>query len=90
MCLAVPYKVLKVKENSWAEIEVAGARNKVSLQLFPEVGVGDWVLVNLGSVVAKIEEDEAREIMKLYQEIAEAHDSCLTGSRVNERRDSNE
>ena len=44
MCLAIPCKVLKVKENSWVEIEVAGTRHKVSLQLFPEVEVGDWVL----------------------------------------------
>ena len=90
MCVAVPYKVVAVKDNSWAEIEVAGARHDVSLTLLPEVGVGDWVLVNLGSVVAKIEEDEAREIVHLYQEIAEAEDGSLIGSRVNERRDSNE
>jgi len=72
MCLAIPYKVLEVKENSWAEIEVAGTRQGVSLRLLPEVQVGDWVLVNLGSVVAKIEEDEASEIIRLYHEIAEA------------------
>ncbi len=89
MCLAIPYKVLEVKEDSWAEIEVAGTKRRVSLQLLPEVEVGDWVLVNLGSVVAKIEEDEAREIMHLYQEIAEA-DSTLIGTKVNGRRDNNE
>lgn len=72
MCLAIPYKVLEVKGNSRAEIEFAGARREVSLQLLPEVEVGDWVLVNLGSVVAKIEEDEAQEIMHLYREITEA------------------
>ena len=75
MCLAIPYKVLEVKANSWAEIEVAGAKYEVSLRLFPEVEAGDWVLGNLGSVVAKIEEDEAREITHLYQEIAEAETS---------------
>jgi len=72
MCLAIPYKVLEVKGNSWAEIEVGGARQEVSLRLLPRVKASDWVLVNLGSVVAKIEEDEAKEIMHLYQEIAEA------------------
>jgi len=72
MCVAIPYKVLEVKENSWAEIEVAGTKQEVSLRLFPEVEVGDWVLVNLGSVVARIEEDEASEIICLYHEIAEA------------------
>ena len=72
MCVAIPYKVLEVNENSWAEIEIADARHKVSLVLVPEVKAGDWVLVNLGNVVAKIDEDEAGEIIKLYEEIAEA------------------
>jgi len=72
MCVAIPYQVLEVKENSWAEIEIAGVRHKVSLVLVPEVNAGDWVLVNLGTVIAKIEEDEAKEIINLYKEIAEA------------------
>ena len=72
MCVAIPYQVVEVKENSWAEIEIAGVRHKVSLALVPEVNAGDWVLVNLGSVIAGIEEDEAKEIINLYKEIAEA------------------
>ncbi len=72
MCVAIPYQVLEVKENSWAEIEIAGVRHKISLALVPEVNAGDWVLVNLGSVIARIEEDEAKEIISLYKEIAEA------------------
>ena len=72
MCVAIPYQVVEVKDESWAEIEIAGARHKVSLALVPEVNAGDWVLVNLGSVIAKIEEDEAKEIINLYKEIAEA------------------
>ncbi len=72
MCVAIPYQVVEVKENSWAEIEIAGVRHKVSLALVPEVNAGDWVLVNLGTVIAKIEEDEAKEIINLYKEIAEA------------------
>jgi len=77
MCMAIPYKVLEVKEKSRAEIEIAGARREISLQLLPEVEVGDWVLVNLGFVIARIEEDEAREIMHLYREMAEAGDGSL-------------
>ncbi len=72
MCVAIPYQVLEVKENSWAEIVIADVRHKVSLALVPEVNAGDWVLVNLGTVIAKIEEDEAKEIINLYKEIAEA------------------
>lgn len=72
MCVAIPYKVLEVSDNERAQIEAGGIRQQVSLALVPEVKVGDWVLVNLGSVVAKIDEDEAREIINLYREIAAA------------------
>ena len=72
MCVAIPYQVVEVKENSWAEIEIAGVRHKVSLALVPEVNAGDWVLVNLGTITTRIDENEAKEIISLYKEIAEA------------------
>lgn len=72
MCLAIPYRVLEVKGKGRVEIEVGGVRQEISTLLVPEVEAGDWVLVNLGCVVARIEEEEAREIMRLYQEMAEA------------------
>ncbi len=72
MCVAIPYKVLEVKDESWAEIEIAGVRHKISLALVPEVNAGDWVLVNLGSVITRIDENEAKEIINLYKEITEA------------------
>ena len=71
MCLAIPYKVLEIEDGTWAGIKVAGARQRVNVHLFPEVKAGDWVLVNLGSVISRIEEDEAKEIIRLYQEVAE-------------------
>ena len=82
MCLAIPYQILKIDENSRAEIKVAGARQKVSLEILPDVKVGDWVLVNLGFAIAKIEENEAEEIRQLYQEIAEEEDNYLIGTSV--------
>ena len=72
MCVAIPYKVLQVKENRRAQIEVGGTRQEISLTLVPEVKVGDYVLVYLGFATAKIEGNEAIEVMRLYQEIAEA------------------
>ena len=70
MCLAIPVKVVEVKENSRANIDVAGKRQEISLQLLPEVRVGDYVLVNLGCAVAKLDEDEARKSLEIWQEIA--------------------
>jgi len=72
MCVAIPYQVLEIDGNGLAQIEIGGIRRPVSLALVPEVKTGDWVLVNLGSAIAKIDEDEAREIISLYREIAAA------------------
>lgn len=72
MCMAIPYKVLEVKETSLAEIEIAGVRHKVSSALVPDVKAGDWVLVNLGTIITRIDESEAKEILNIFKEMAEA------------------
>ena len=72
MCVAIPYKVLEVKDNSWVEIEIAGVRHRLSSALVPDVKAGDWVLVNLGTVITRIDESEAKEILNIFKEMAEA------------------
>ena len=72
MCVAIPYKVLEVNEGGRALIEDGGMKQEISTLLVPEVKAGDYVLVYLGSATARIEEEEAREVMRLFQEIAEA------------------
>lgn len=68
MCLAIPYKIIEVNGKR-AEIEVACAKQQISIEVLPEVKAGDWVLVNLGLAIARIDEAEAREIMNIYREI---------------------
>ncbi|HUV75860.1 MAG TPA: HypC/HybG/HupF family hydrogenase formation chaperone [Dehalococcoidales bacterium] len=70
--MAIPYKVLEVKETSLAEIEIAGVRHKVSSALVPDVKADDWVLVNLGTIITRIDESEAKEILNIFKEMAEA------------------
>lgn len=72
MCIAIPYRVLEVSGNGRVQIEVGSSRHEISTLLVPEVKAGDYVLVYLGSATAKIEEQEAMEVMSLFQEIAEA------------------
>ena len=72
MCLAIPYKIAEIKENIRAEIEAAGTRQQVSLGLLSDVKTGDWVLVNLGVAVARIDASEAQEILNIYREMLEA------------------
>jgi hydrogenase expression/formation protein HypC len=69
MCLAVPVRVISI-EGDEAETEIAGVRRQVSIALTPEVKVVDYVLLHTGYAIGIVDEAEARETLKLLEEIA--------------------
>ncbi|GAA8661718.1 HypC/HybG/HupF family hydrogenase formation chaperone [Helicobacter pylori] len=69
MCLAIPSKVIAIKDNV-AILETLGVQREASLDLIGEsVKVGDYVLLHIGYVMSKIDEKEALESIELYQEM---------------------
>lgn len=70
MCLAVPGKILSI-ENDMAEIDLAGTIRKCSLQFIPEAEVGQYILLHAGFAIQLMDEDEARETLKLLEEMNE-------------------
>jgi hydrogenase expression/formation protein HypC len=69
MCLAVPVKIVSVNGDE-AETEIAGVRRRVSIAFTPEAKVGDYVLLHTGYAIGVIDEAEAKETLKLLEEIA--------------------
>jgi hydrogenase expression/formation protein HypC len=70
MCLAVPVKVISV-EGSEAEVDIGGVGRRVSIVLTPEVKVGDYVLLHTGYAITVVDEQEARETLRLFEQMAE-------------------
>lgn len=68
MCLAVPVKVVSI-EGDEAETEIGGVRRRVSVALTPEVKTGDYVLLHTGYAIGVVDEVEAKETLKLFEEI---------------------
>ena len=68
MCLAIPALVKSI-DGQLAEVEVGGVSRKVSIWLTPEVKVGDYVLLHTGYAINIIDEAEARETLKLLEEM---------------------
>jgi len=64
MCIAVAARILAL-EGGDALIEVDGRARRASLLRLPEVAVGDWALVAAGTVLRRLEPDEAAEIVQL-------------------------
>ncbi|MBO0707802.1 MAG: HypC/HybG/HupF family hydrogenase formation chaperone [Candidatus Dormibacteraeota bacterium] len=72
MCLAVPGKVLEIvdRARTIAEVEVAGARRNVNIELLQgqdEPAPGDYVLVHLGCALSRIDEGEAMELLRMLE-----------------------
>jgi hydrogenase expression/formation protein HypC len=71
MCLAVPSKIIRIK-NSTATIDVYGAQRDISLLLIEDsVDIGDYVLVHAGFAIQKIQEDIAEETLGLFKKLFE-------------------
>lgn len=74
MCLAIPSKVVAIDtERNMATLDTMGVTREASLDLMQEsVSIGDYVLLHIGYVMAKINEEEAKLSLETYAEIIKA------------------
>ena len=71
MCLGIPGKVIEIEKNV-AKVDVGGLLRDVSLDLCPDVSVGEYVLIHTGFAIQKVDEEEAKETFELLRQLAEA------------------
>jgi hydrogenase expression/formation protein HypC len=69
MCLAIPVLIQEI-EGSEAVVEIGGVHRKISLALTPEATVGHYVLVHAGYAISVLDEKEAQETLRLFEEMA--------------------
>jgi hydrogenase expression/formation protein HypC len=77
MCLSIPSKVTKIdKETNMATVDTMGVSRDASLDLMEEdsVKVGDFVLLHIGFIMNKIDEEDAMASLETYKEILEKMD----------------
>jgi len=74
VCVTMPGQVLAV-DASGATIESDGRRRRASTLLYPDVAVGDWVVVAAGTVVRQLTPAEAMEIRDALLEALRLVDS---------------
>jgi len=68
MCLAIPVQIKSI-QGSEAEVEFGGITQKISVLLTPEAKLGDYVLLHTGYAISVINEEEAQETLRLFEEI---------------------
>jgi len=72
MCLSIPSKVVKIdKEINVATVDTMGVKRDASLDLMAEddVKIGDYVLLHIGFIMNKIDEEDALASIETYKEI---------------------
>jgi len=71
MCLGIPGKVIEIEKNV-AKADVGGLVREISIELCPEVSVGEYVLIHTGFAIQKVDEKEAEETLEFLKQMAEA------------------
>jgi hydrogenase assembly chaperone HypC/HupF len=66
MCLMAPMRVVSL-DGVTCHIDSGGRIELASMVLEPDLQVGDWVLVNSGTVVRRLDPDQAEEMSRAIE-----------------------
>jgi hydrogenase assembly chaperone HypC/HupF len=66
MCLSVPVKILKLKNNK-AIAGFMGRKEEFNIDLVPGIKINNYALASNGFIVRKISTEEAQEIFKIIK-----------------------
>ena len=77
MCLSIPSKVVEISDDkTMCTVDTMGVQRDANLMMMDDEGVkvGDYVLLHIGFVMNKIDEEEALASIETYKEILELMD----------------
>jgi hydrogenase expression/formation protein HypC len=77
MCLSIPSKVVKISDDeTMCTVDTMGVKRDANLMMMGDgdIKIGDYVLLHIGFVMNKIDEDEAMASIDTYKEILEHMD----------------
>lgn len=74
MCVGVPMQVVTIDGDDIVA-EVDGVRRSASLMLLgDEVNIGDFLIIHAGFAISKLDEEEARETIRMMKEVFSEED----------------
>ncbi len=78
MCLAIPGKIISLSGEDLisrrGKVSFGGLVKEVHLAYVPEAQVGDYVIVHVGFALSVVDEEEAEEIFRYLEQLAEARE----------------
>ncbi|MFA6804149.1 MAG: HypC/HybG/HupF family hydrogenase formation chaperone [Candidatus Methanomethylophilaceae archaeon] len=74
MCLAIPGKVISI-DGDIGNIDFGGVIKQTNLSMV-EADVGDWVVIHAGFAIEVMDEEDAQETIKLWNEVLDSDQTC--------------
>jgi hydrogenase expression/formation protein HypC len=68
MCLAIPARIIALRDDGLADVELEGVVKEVSLALVPDARPGDYVIVHVGFALSRLDPKEAQRTLALFAE----------------------
>lgn len=75
MCLAIPARVVELKEDGRAMVDLGGIRKGIDVSLVGDVIVGEYVIVHVGFAIGRIDAQEAERTLAMFGEMAAAQET---------------
>ena len=69
MCLAIPARVVELRNGDTALVDLGGIRKEISIALVPEAQVGDYVIIHVGYALGLIDPEEAQRTLDMFDEL---------------------
>jgi hydrogenase expression/formation protein HypC len=71
MCLAVPAKIVSLEDSGQGVASYMGSEVRANFTLVPQAKPGDWVILHAGFAISVVDDEEAKETLRLFKEMAE-------------------
>ncbi len=74
MCLAIPGRITAIDDAAplrMGTVDFGGVTREVCLAYLPEAAIGEYVIVHVGFAISRLDEEEARETLRLLREMGD-------------------
>jgi hydrogenase expression/formation protein HypC len=74
MCLGVPGQVTETfvqDDVRMAKVDFGGVTKRVCIEHVPDASAGDWLLVHVGFALSRIDEEEAKRVFAMLEELGQ-------------------
>lgn len=69
MCLAIPARLVELRPDDQAVVDLGGIRKEISIALVADVQVGDYVIVHVGHAIGVLDPEEAKKTLAMFAEM---------------------